>query len=527
MQQRRAWMRSWLPLVLILGCAAPLYFWQLGSVPAFGGDEARFAVHAYSLATTGRDTSGTTWPLMIRIEEYARWYQPFLFYLIALVLKAAPLAEWSVRLPTVVLGLADIALAWAVARRLFGRTWFASLCAVILALSPPHLIYSRQALDYLCPVFFTLAWLWCFLDVMENGRAGVAGLAGLLLGIGLYSHISGWLMMPLYLAIGIVAVVASGQKLVVPAAMAGGFGLALLPLLGWLSSHPGMFSDLIQGNHIYDASRLSPLQGAKDLLNLNSIETRLSTYWDFFNPGYLFLAGGSNMTSSTRRVGVFLLPLMIFVPCGVYYLWTRRTWPVACVLLAGLVTAPLGPSLVASPYAVQRELYVIPFGTLIAVFGVAWLWNHPVRFARALTILMLLALPVQYSYFYRDYSFDYARRSAVWFDRAGFEHIGEYVAGLSASSSPAALYLSDALDDGAVHWPYQMTKRGHLEILSKTKFFADSDLDPAKIEPGGWIVLYNNDPRIAALTSAGGCCSMVTTILDINSAPSAIILERK
>jgi hypothetical protein len=38
--------RPWWPAALIAVFAAPIYFWQLGSVPTFGGDEARFAVHA-------------------------------------------------------------------------------------------------------------------------------------------------------------------------------------------------------------------------------------------------------------------------------------------------------------------------------------------------------------------------------------------------------------------------------------------------------------------------------------------------
>ena len=62
--------RSWWPAALIAVLALPVYVWQLGSVPTFGGDEARFAVHAHEIATTGRDLDGTVFPLLFRIYEY-------------------------------------------------------------------------------------------------------------------------------------------------------------------------------------------------------------------------------------------------------------------------------------------------------------------------------------------------------------------------------------------------------------------------------------------------------------------------
>ena len=66
-------MRPWLPAAVIAAAAAPVYFWQLASVPAFGGDEARFAIHAHEIALTGRDLDGTSFPVLFRIHEYSFW----------------------------------------------------------------------------------------------------------------------------------------------------------------------------------------------------------------------------------------------------------------------------------------------------------------------------------------------------------------------------------------------------------------------------------------------------------------------
>ena len=44
---------------------------------------------------------------------------------------------------------------------------------------------------------------------------------------------------------------------------------------------------------------------------------RISLYWRFFDPAYLFVSGGfARLTNSTRHVAVFLLPFLVLVPLG-------------------------------------------------------------------------------------------------------------------------------------------------------------------------------------------------------------------
>ena len=86
------------------------------------------------------------------------------------MLKVAPLTEASVRIPTAVIGILDVFLIYAVARRLFHGPLYPALAALILALSPAHFIFSRQALDYICPLPFVLGWLWCLLASLQNGQ---------------------------------------------------------------------------------------------------------------------------------------------------------------------------------------------------------------------------------------------------------------------------------------------------------------------------------------------------------------------
>src|SRR5678816_84796 len=101
------------------------------------------------------------------------------------------------------------------------------------------------------------------------------------------------------------------------------------------------------------------------------LSDRVSQYWSFFDPAYLFLTGGyANVVNSTRHVGVFPMPFIALVPVGLGVLAFRRRPVVDALILAAFASAPLAACLaVPERYAIDRELELLPFGVLIAVAG--------------------------------------------------------------------------------------------------------------------------------------------------------------
>src|SRR2546426_4013998 len=523
----------WLMIAAVLCATCVMYFYNFGDAPIYlGGDEARIATHAYSIATTGTDLNGRRMPLFVNMtdspdskEGSTRWYQPVLFYLEALVLKFLPLSESSIRIPTAVIGILDVFLMYLLARRLFPDTLYPALAAVTLAVSPAHFIFSRQALDYICPLPFVLGWLLCLAAFLETGSARLSLLAGLLLGVGFYSYIAAWAMMPVYLLLTWMAQLqsrrASPQSLI---AAGVGFALPLLILVPWLWWHPDMLRDTIGRYQLYDVRHLSPLQGVKDFLNYNNVPESISVYWDYFNPAYLFLAGGSNLTTGTRRAGVFLWPLSVFLVAGISDLWKRRRSPISIVLLAGLALAPLPATLVDERYAIQRELFVLPFGVLISVFGATLLLRQR-AFVRLAAVLLLLAMPIQYAYFAHDYFTDYRIRSAFWFDPVNFRDVAEYLIASDSSGGVPAVYLSRDLDDGAPRWEFYLAKHGREDLRRRTQYFTADTLDMSKVPAGSLLVLYANDPKLATLLGAEKC-SVTKTVIHAGGSRSAVILRK-
>jgi 4-amino-4-deoxy-L-arabinose transferase-like glycosyltransferase len=269
-------LKRWWPIALVLVLASALYFRSLGTAPvSIGGDEARFATVAWSIATTGRDPAANRLPLFFHMSESlsggdagARWYQPLLFYLMALVFRVVPVGEGAMRIPTAVIGIADVFLIYCVARQLFGDRFWAAMTALMLAFSPAHFIFSRQALDYICPLPFVLGWLWCLLTALETGSVWLTLCAGLLLGAGFYSYIAAWVIMPLLLLLTWVAAFQSKQAAWRGALAATiGFALPVVAVAPWLWRHPEMWRDIVGRYKVYDARHLSLLQGAKDFLS--------------------------------------------------------------------------------------------------------------------------------------------------------------------------------------------------------------------------------------------------------------------
>ena len=416
-------------------CLVPcafLYLYGLDRSPVYLGlDEAHFAVHARALADTGRDLNGAPMPLFVNLADPlgdqptlawgASWYQPFLFYLIALTLKVLPFTEASVRAPTAAIaGVLNVVLMYLVSMRVFRARWVALAAAGMLALTPAHLVLGRQALDYVCPLPFQLAWLWAVLVFRDTERVRYAFVSGLILGVGCYSYVSSWVLMPALLGISWLIYRRSrlgGSRPFI--ASVAGFVLALVPLVPWLWSHPQMVNNLLE------AQSMSSVEAfGRGLPMARVLQRTVTMYWSYFNPAFLFLNGGASLNAATGQAGVFLLSIAALLPIGLVAMfrypatgnrqtatggqtrsasWLAELADLRWVLLLGLLVTPIPPTLKGVPHVIQRTLTLLPFVVLIATCGAWALWQSPSRLGRALVVALLASMPVQFAFFYADY----------------------------------------------------------------------------------------------------------------------------
>jgi hypothetical protein len=310
--------------------------------------------------------------------------------------------------------LADVALTYFVARRIFKQRFMAVVAAGLMALTPAHFIYSRLAVSRLYPLPFVLAWLLSVATFEERGRLSFLCAGACILGIGVYANSASVVLMPACLLLTCLAIHLEGRGTLRSYSVAvAGFILPVLPFIAWHLRHPELHIQQISSHSLYDATRLDPLQGLSELMNVASLTERSSVYWDYFNPSFLFLSAGTSLTEAMRDTGVFLFPIAVVLPVGLYRIATHRHMPLALLLPLGLLSAPLASTLLAERYQIHRALLMLPFAILIATVGVEVFLSARKRAWRLVGYGLLALIPIQFVVFLAGYVTDHRVQSST------------------------------------------------------------------------------------------------------------------
>jgi 4-amino-4-deoxy-L-arabinose transferase-like glycosyltransferase len=368
--------------------AALLYIPRLEDSPFYlNRDEMFFGLTAHSVATTGRDTTGRVLPLYFQTEmRYGSemWFQPSLMYAATLCVKLFGLSAAAIRLPMALAGVIDVALVYAVARVLVGRDLPALVAAVLLMAAPAHFIHAREALDFQAPLPFMLGWLLCLLLYLRDSERGsnrpphLLFAAGLLLGVGIYTYIAAYMLMPIYAALTALVLSVRHESARAYRWLAAGFFLPAVACVPFLLSHPTVLHDVFW-HYARDLPNATSSGGLfSSFFSYERFARAASVYAGFWNPRFLF----ANGPEASWVAGVFLVSTAGLFVVGVMHL-LRRATPVALVLLAGLLTAPIPASLVGDGEAIHRAAAVVPFGVLVAIAGLDSLWTRDSARARA------------------------------------------------------------------------------------------------------------------------------------------------
>jgi 4-amino-4-deoxy-L-arabinose transferase-like glycosyltransferase len=554
--------RSLATVFTLAASAFLLYSWQVSTTPpSLAEDEVIIAMSAHSIATTGRDLFGRSWPLYFQMTE-GSWFHPVIVYSIALVLQVLSLSEIAIRLPTVCAGVGNVVLMYFTAKALFRREAAAVLAAILLALTPTHFLHSRFALEYLYPLPFILTWLLCLFTYLQGGDRRWVFASTIALGIGFYSYIGSVIVMPMYMVLTVIVLLLRGTPPTTIGLATLGFLLPLFALfVPWLVQHQGAFGNTVGHYLIYDTRELDPLQGLRELLSHSSLVARTTTYWGYLNPSFLFLDLTAPFMYSTRTTGVFLLPLLLFVPVGLYQA-LRSGDPARLLLVIGFLTAPVAAVIVGEQGAIGRALELLPFGVLLAVVGIVHLWTGPsVRLRRlaclaaggagvavglgyavwtllsdgrisastplllflsvgagvagmvsdraawrGMVIAALAASCLQFQYYLKDYFGDYPARAseAFVFNRRGAL---EALIERSAADGVPRIYINNLdrdVDMIARYWRFYLIKHQREDLWPRTTVLGESDsLEITSVPAKSAILARTNDPSMTALVASG------------------------
>jgi 4-amino-4-deoxy-L-arabinose transferase-like glycosyltransferase len=517
----------------IAAVATALYTYRLDAVPAYLTlDEAHFAVHAHSIAQTGRNLDGQFLPLLISLEDplgepmQLAWghthYLPLGMYLIAGALQVLPFNESTVRLPSALLGgFINIVLIYALALALLQSRMVAATSAALLAVAPANLIISRPGIDSVCQLPFALGGLCCVAWYLRTRDDRLALAAGVVFGFGIYAYVTSVVMMPFYLMLFWLVSRHAGvlTRRVVMLSLAG-FVAALLPMAAWLVWHPDALRGILLQYNRADPGSTVVMAIAQQDGAIAAIREFVRVYWSYFDPSFMFVTGSNMRTLTTHQAGVFLWPVALLAPLGLWHLRTNRT--AQLLLIVCVLVAPIPAVIKGAPYQIQRASGLLVFVSLLAGCGLAALWTSRLTASRALAPILVLACVWQFAVFYNDYHGGYRVRSAGAYDPTAFPEAAETIIAADRRSPTPAIYLPAGLYDISAKWRFHATKHNRIELLQRTRYVKGALSEVANAPIGASAVL--------PIGNAGGPATAgwetITIVRTLEGEATLVVLRR-
>lgn len=166
-------------LFIILLTAAVLRLWHLGSIPpGLTPDEASLGYNAYSILKIGRDQYGKILPIIFKSFGD---YKPGLYvYLTVPSVALFGLSEFAVRLPGAIAGVIAVWLIYKIVILFFEKQKkfsifnyqfsIGEITALLLAISPWHIYFSRGAWEANVSLTLTLGGIYFFLKSLKDSK---------------------------------------------------------------------------------------------------------------------------------------------------------------------------------------------------------------------------------------------------------------------------------------------------------------------------------------------------------------------
>src|SRR4030066_967375 len=159
-------------LLLIIILSSVLRLWNLNKIPpGLTPDEAALGYNAYSILKTGKDEYGKILPVIFK--SFGDYKPGFYIYLTAPFVATLGLNEFAVRLPSALAGVLGVWLLFLIIKEIksFEKIKIRNLeiiSALMLAINPWHIHFSRGAWEINVALSLTLAGIFLFLKSLKN-----------------------------------------------------------------------------------------------------------------------------------------------------------------------------------------------------------------------------------------------------------------------------------------------------------------------------------------------------------------------
>jgi len=424
-------------LILIVVAAIFLRFWNLSSnPPSLTWDEAAWGYNAYSLGIDGRDEFGKFLPLTY-LESFGDFKPPLYAYLSVLPVKLFGLTEFSTRFASAFFGVLTVLLTYFLVRKIFSsfdekfKIVVALLSAVLLAISPWHILLSRAAFEANVSTFFIVCGVYLFLLAFE--RRWILPISIFSFVLSMYTFNTARIIAPL-LVFALFAVntkfmffkmklqlfvsIIFGAIIFIPL-----FLFLLTPQAQLRFQEVNIFSDpsvVTRANQEIKNDNNSVFSKALHNRRFVYGVEYLRHYFDNLNPQFLFIKGDGNPKFSIQDVGQMYIWEIPFFLVGIFLLFRKREgdwWTIPYWLFIGIFPAA---SARETPHALRIET-ILPTFQILTAYGLYHVFDsfNPrikgVNIRNLAFFALLLVVVINFLYFYHNYTAHYAKEySREW-----------------------------------------------------------------------------------------------------------------
>jgi len=399
---------------------------NLSSLPiSLFGDEVDVGYHAWSLFTTGRDYMGQLLPTYI--HSLSEWRAPLLMYLTAPFVGFLGPSTFSVRLPVALLGIASVYLLFLLVKTLFNNKLIALISALILALTPWHIHYSRASFEVVPLIFLLL--LGTYLLIKEKYFGSLIPFV-----LTFYTYSTANIFTPLFVLLLFLVfrpqinLKKNWTKLIIPTVLI--FPMVYNVLFGQAAGRFGLIS-VFNDQKIIDQliiKRTDPW------IKPSFVETVFhnkyfaygvaigSNYISAFSPQFLFLKGDPYFRHSISEQGELLWIFLPFLLYGLF--WTLKNYSEKQYkfILFWLLLSPIPSSLTqgGGEHASRLFLMIPPLMIIIAIG-----FSKIISFVKPKKLLIIISstlLIFSFANYWHQYFVHYKYDSAQFWD-FGYESI--------------------------------------------------------------------------------------------------------
>lgn len=439
-------------LLLIFSVAVCLRFYRLSEIPnGLHIDEAINGVNGYFILQTGKDTNNNKFPL--QTEVFGDYNPTGYAYLTILPIKVFGLSEFSTRFPGALLGGLTVLAVFLLAFSIFGNKKISLLTAILVAIGPWHIVFSRSSEQTLASLFFVVLGFALVILSFENQKLKLLIPGVLLLTMSFFMYFTPRVFVPSLFLIIIFFIfnVWNKQKNTKYRNLLFGSFLFLGALAFFLVFLVKGGGDRFKQVSVFGSQETKLVmeeQIREDGVSGTSVKitqmfhnkvtnyllTYISNYVDYFSGSFLFIKGGLPIWFRVEGMGLIYLTQLPFLLIGLVALATSKNKmqkiPLIWVFLAPMVAAITTDDIPN----IRRSLTMFPMLEIISAFGFLYVLQNRKQLGRTLIVsISAIVLTLNFSYFLHQY-FIHASVHRNWYRSEGF---GEMVKAVKSSYNNA------------------------------------------------------------------------------------------